>query len=195
MSVDPTRALRDHLALNAAFHGVPAMLCVSGASGVGKTTVLAAIRAQVDAHLLPVLAFDSLGVPSVAEMERGWESARGWQKAMTWLWVQIARTAHRTRPLAILEGAFDPQYAIAACHANRVRYRIALLDVGDDVRRARLAQRGQRDHTLTEPEGWADYLREQTRDLGGTIVDASAPVDQLAARVSALALELVTASS
>lgn len=190
-----TAALRDHLALNAGFHGAPAMLCVSGASGVGKTTVLAAIRAHVDARLLPILAFDSLGVPSIAEMERGWDSARGWQKAMTWLWVQIARSAHRTRPLVVLEGSFDPQYAIAACHANRMRYGVALLDLADDARRARLAQRGQRDHAITEPDDWASYLREQARDLGGTIVDASAPVDQLAARLSALALALVTAST
>jgi len=188
-------ALRDHLALDAGFTGAPAMLCVSGASGCGKTTVLAAIRAQIEARLLPHLPFDSLGVPSEAEMERGWESARGWQKSMTWLWVQIARTAHRTRPLAILEGSFDPQYAIAACHANHVRYGIALLDLDDAGRRARLAERGQPELATTEQDRWAAYLREQTRALGGTIVDATAPVDQLAARLCAIALELVTAST
>ena len=56
-------ALRDHLRLNAAFNGSPALLCITG-----KTTALATIGARIEARLLPRVAFDSLGVPPDDEM-------------------------------------------------------------------------------------------------------------------------------
>jgi len=138
-------SLRDHLKLNAGFNGVPAMLCITGASGAGKTTVLGALKEHIPWNLLPSLAFDSLGVPTEDEMIRCWDSGRGWQKAMTYFWVQTARAVYRMRPLVILEGQFDPQYAFAACSAHRMRHRIALLQTDAATRKARLTKRGQPD--------------------------------------------------
>src|SRR5512139_3895839 len=105
------QALRDHLRLSATFNGCPALLCITGASGAGKTTALATIREHIGPHLLPLIAFDSLGVPTEEEMARCWDAPRGWQKMMTYHWVYTARTIYRMRPLVILEGQFDPQYA------------------------------------------------------------------------------------
>ena len=116
-------ALRDHLRLNAAFNGCPALLCITGASGAGKTTAIAAIREHIDARLLPLVEFDSLGVPADDEMTRCWDSPRGWQKMMTYHWVYTTRHVFRMRPLVMLEGSFDPQYAIAACTAGEGKSR------------------------------------------------------------------------
>ena len=190
MTVD---TLRDHLRLQSGFNGCPAVLCVTGASGVGKTTALAALREKIDARLLPIIHFDSLGVPSEEEMARCWESPRGWQKAMTYFWVHTARTVYRMRPLVVLEGNFDPQYAIAACAANRMRQRVALLDLDDTTRGGRLAARGQHELATPEMANWAGYLAENTKSLGGTLVDASGTPAQIADALAKLAVELLCA--
>jgi thymidylate kinase len=184
-------ALRDHLRLNAAFTGCPALLAVTGAAGAGKTTVLEELRRHVDTRLLPAIAFDSLGVPTEDEMERCWETPRGWQKMMTYHWVYTTRQIYRMRPLVVLEGQFDPQYAIAACAAHRVKNRVVLLDIDDKTRATRLATRGQPELAHADMAKWAAYLMENTRSLGGTVIDASGPPEQVANAIAAIALELV----
>ena len=186
--------LRDHLRLNAAFNGCPALLAVTGASGVGKTTVLATLREHIDARLLPMIEFDSLGVPTDDEMTRCWDAPRGWQKMMTYHWVYTTRQIFRMRPLVILEGQFDPQYAIAACSAHRMKNHVALLDLDDTARTARLAKRGQPELATKDMATWAAYLAENTRALGGTVVDAAGPPEAVANAVAALAFELVTSA-
>lgn len=145
---------------------------MTGASGVGKTTVLEALRREIEARHLPTLAFDSLGVPTPEQMEAGWESGRGWQKAMTWHWVQTAKNVYRTHPLVVLEGSFDPQYAIAACTANRMRFSIVLLhkDLDSD---------------------WSKYLHESTQQLGGHVLDANAQTDAVLDAVCGHAITLL----
>lgn len=187
--------LRERLRLEVGFNGCPALLAVTGAAGAGKTTALEAIRAHIDARLLPLIAFDALGVPSEDDMARCWDAPRGWQKMMTYHWVYTTRQVYRMRPLVVLEGQFDPQYAIAACAAHRVKNRVALLDVDDQTRAARLAQRGQPELATADMAKWAAYLAENTRSLGGTLVDASGTPEQIANALCAIALELVATSS
>ena len=187
-----TAGLRSRLASLPARNETPALLCVTGASGVGKTSALAALGEQIEPRLLPMFAFDSLGVPSADEMQLGWETPRGWQKAMTWFWVRAAKSVYRTRPLVMLEGQFDPQYAIAAASANGVRVAIALIDVDDATRRDRLMRRGQPELATDEMATWAGYLREQTAVLGGSIIDGSQDRNAVVDAICALALPLVT---
>jgi len=185
-------ALRDRLAARRVCAAPPALLCVTGASGAGKTAAAAAVREHIEARLLPILEFDSLGVPSPEEMQLGWETPRGWQKAMTWFWVRTAKTVHRTRPLVLLEGQFDPQYAVAACAANGLpRPQIAVLHADAETLRARVTARGQPELAGDDQARWSVYLRDATRDLGGVIVDASRGLAEVADELCALALRLV----
>lgn len=163
MTVD---TLRDHLRLQAAFNGCPALLCV-----IGAKPALAAMREVIDARLLPIAHFDALGVPTEDEMTRCWGSPRGWQKQMAYFWVQTTKWVYRMRPLLVLDGAFDPQFAIAACAANRVRQRVAIVDDG------------------AHPD-WVDNAKM----LGGVLLDAHATPAQLANTLAAVALELVTST-
>jgi broad-specificity NMP kinase len=169
----------------------PALLCITGASGAGKTTALGALRAVLEARALPTLAFDSLGVPSHDEMQAAWESPRGWQKSMTYHWVHTAKHVYRTHPLVVLEGSFDPQYAIAACSAHRVRFAVVLLHASDDVRRDRLAKRGQPELANVEMSTWASYLHESTQQLGGFVVDATPAIEQVLDAICVHALPLI----
>lgn len=185
------KALRDQLACAAPTRGTPALLAISGASGAGKTAVVARLPTLIEPRLLPTLAFDSLGVPSESEMSLGWDDPRGWQKAMTWHWVYTARHVYRTRPLVILEGSFDPQYAISACHANRVPLRVVVLDIDPVTCRDRLARRGQPELATDQMMSWAAYLRETTQQLGGVVVDARGDLDSICDRVCSIARELL----
>jgi len=163
---------------------MPALLCITGASGTGKTTALTYLREHIDEHVLPLLYFDSLGVPHEAEMELGWDTGRGWQKAMTWHWVRTAVSVFRTKPLVMLEGQFDPQYALAACTANGVRFKIALLDADAATCSQRRAQ--------AVDGTWVAYLRETGQQLGCTVVDASRQPAHVVDDLCALALQLVS---
>lgn len=185
-------ALHDRLLAHPPRKGFPALLCITGASGVGKTSALASVRERIEPRVLPTLHFDSLGVPPADEMHLGWESPRAWQKAMTWHWVRTAITVYRTRPLVFLEGQFDPQYALAACTANGMRFKIALLDIDTSTRAQRLARRDQPELATDEMTTWAAYLRETTAQYGGVIVDASPALDAVVDRLCELALELVS---
>jgi hypothetical protein len=184
------RALRDQVI--SLVGSPPALLCVTGASGAGKTTMLESLRTQVESRHLPTLAFDSLGVPSPEQMTAGWESPRGWQKAMTWHWVQTAKNVYRTHPLVVLEGSFDPQYAIAACTANRMRFAVVLLHADDSIRHERLTRRGQPELHTDDMCSWASYLRESTTQLGGHVLDANGQVDAIVEGVCAHALTLLS---
>jgi thymidylate kinase len=185
------KALREQLAAAQLARGTPALLAITGASGAGKTAVVDRLRTLIEPRLLPTLAFDSLGVPPESEMSLGWDDPRGWQKAMTWHWVYTARHVYRTRPLVVLEGSFDPQYAIAACHANRVPLRVVVLDVDPATCRDRLARRGQPVLATDEMIRWASYLRETAQQLGGLVVDACGDLDTVCDRVCAIGRELL----
>ncbi len=183
--------LRDRVMAMAGKPATPALLCITGASGAGKTAAVAAIRERIEQRALPTLELDALGVPSADEMHAAWESPRGWQKAMTWHWVYTARHVYRTHPLVVLEGQFDPQYAVAACSAHRMRHAIVLLHADDAVRCERLTARGQPELASAEMREWASYLREYTEQLGGTVIDACGALDRVVDAICAQALPLL----
>jgi hypothetical protein len=184
-------ALRQTLTAHPPYAAPPALLAITGASGAGKTAAVAALHRCIEPRVLPVL-----GVPSPEEMRVGWESPRAWQKAMTWFWVRAAKTVHRTRPLVVLEGSFDPQYAVAACAANGIaRLQLAVLDADVAVLEKRLAARGQRELVTADLAPWATYLRDSTKTLGGAIVDASRDLSEVVEALCALALPLVKDST
>jgi hypothetical protein len=185
------QALRERVTSLTGTPGTPALLCITGASGAGKTTALAALRTTIDARVLPALFFDSLGVPPEAHMHAAWESPRGWQKAMTWFWVQAAKNVYRTHPLVVLEGSYDPQYAIAACSANRMRHAVVLLHAEPPVLTQRLSERGQPELATEDMASWARYLHETTPQLGGHVVDASASVTEVVDAICARGLALL----
>ena len=73
-----------------------------------------------------------------------------------------------------------------------MKNRVCLLDVDDATRAARLAKRGQPELATPDMSKWAAYLMENTRSLGGTVIDASASPDAVAAAVCKVAVELIS---
>ena len=60
---------------------------ITGASGVGKTTLISGLKKKYGNTPWTFFHFDSIGVPSVSEMKKKFGSASGWQKAKANEWI------------------------------------------------------------------------------------------------------------
>ena len=60
---------------------------ITGASGVGKTTLVVQLKKKYRSMPWTFLHFDSIGVPSVSEMEKEFGSPSNWQEAKAYEWI------------------------------------------------------------------------------------------------------------
>lgn len=169
----------------------PAILVLTGASGAGKTTLVAALRALA----LPGVGcyhFDSVGVPSPEEMERLYGGGEQWQAAVTEQWIaRLLRNDDGLR-VAVLDGQTRP--SVLKDTLERLgarRWRIVLADCGHAERNARLhGPRGQPELATRDMDCWAAYLRGQADALGLPVLDTSRPLDVTVAELAAMVEEL-----
>lgn len=152
----------------------PALLFVIGASGAGKT---AAVRALSSRHMSGVRCyyFDSIGVPTPADMEREWGSGERWQERMTQRWIERLAANPDGCEVALLEGQTRPSFIQPHLTSAGIRHaRILLLDCTPAVRQARLRDsRGQPELAGERMDAWAVYLRGQADALGIRALDTS----------------------
>ena len=162
------------------------IVVVTGASGVGKTTLVRALEAagdpSIDCHY-----FDSIGVPSPEEMVREYGSGDAWQKAMTERW--ICRLHAETAPgrVAVLDGQTRPTFVRDAFAAAGVaRGGMVLVDCDPATRHRRLTgDRGQPELASERMDAWAAYLRGQADALGLPVIDNSGALDDSLAQLRA----------
>ena len=147
------------------------ILAVTGASGVGKTTLVR----DVESRGVPGVSFhyfDSIGVPPVSEMVEHHGSAAGWQDAMTDWWVE--RLASRENGLCVLDGQVRPTTLRNAFARYHVDGHILLIDCLASVRDARLRDSRQQPELATpEMAIWQGYLRGQADALRLPVLDTS----------------------
>lgn len=152
----------------------PAVLIVTGASGVGKTTVVDALREQY----LPGVGcqhFDSIGVPTPEEMTERFGSGAGWQLWAMRQWaIRFARNDEGVA-VAVLDAQVRPTDAAAAlAEAGIERVVVILLDCDHGTRHERLrGPRGQPELASVDMDCWAAYLRGQADALGLSVIDTS----------------------
>ena len=161
---------------------VPSLLFVVGASGAGKT---AAVRALADRGIagLRCYHFDSIGVPTPAEMDRRWGSGETWQQQMTKQWIERLGRNADTAECVVLEGQTRPSFIEPEFAAAGIRHaRIVLLDCTPAARLARLAgPRAQPELADDRMNSWAAYLRGEADALGADVLDTSEmPVERVA---------------
>jgi len=147
---------------------------VTGASGVGKTTLVHAL----DAQRLPGLHchyFDSVGVPSVTDVTAQFGSPQAWQQSTTERWVTSLVANETGDRVALLEGQMRPSEVRAAFARQGVsRGRILLVDCDHDARDARLRnERRQPELATPRMAAWAAYLRGQADALELPIFDTT----------------------
>ena len=173
----------------------PAIVIVTGASGVGKTAVVRAIEAR-GLTRVRCYCFDAVGVPSVRDMDRDFGGSERWQAVTTQWWVDHLAANTDAAELCVLEGQTRPSFVRAAVDRAGIRFvRIVLLDCVPAVRHERLTgPRKQPELSNPQMDCWAAYLRGQadalnlpvivTSDLG--IEDAA---DELLVYIQALLVE------
>lgn len=150
------------------------LIVLTGASGAGKTTLAAGIR---DLHLenCNVLFFDSIGIPSAAELDAfGTEHQPGgaWQRQATIQWMNHIAGMLRAGETVLFEGQMRIAFireAIAA--ANITKARIPLIDCNDDRRISRLTDRGQSELATRDMMNWSRYLRKEALETKCEILD------------------------
>jgi adenylate kinase family enzyme len=148
---------------------------LTGASGAGKTAIANVIAATLG-HSVTCLHFDSIGVPSTAQMIEEYGSGEGWQKAITFEWVKRIETDYLVSNARVLfEGQMRISFILEAIKRTQIQdYRIVLVDCNDGERRRRLVgSRSQPDLANPTMVNWARYLREEARELNSQILDTS----------------------
>lgn len=152
----------------------PAVLVVTGASGSGKTASVRALgeraRPGIGCH-----HFDSVGVPSIEEMQREHGSPESWQRATTERWLRrFEQNTHRM-DAHVLDGQTRPSYVLQAARGLCLRrVDVVVLDCATEVRHARLAgPRAQPDLVNARMDAWAAYLRGQADALEIPVVDTT----------------------
>lgn len=150
------------------------LLILTGASGVGKTTLARAVQRADDS--CKVFFFDSIGVPSaevMATFGTGHQPGGSWQRAMTLQWMERLAPIVHSGQSVLFEGQMRIAFIREALAAQKMaNARIILVECCDVVRASRLT------HDRKQPElanenmtGWARYLHEEAIRDGCEILD------------------------
>lgn len=146
------------------------ILFVIGASGSGKTTTLKQLAAAMPQHCR-LRHFDSIGVPSFAEMEAEYGSIEGWQKAKTFEWVGKLAQEELLKSHVVFDAQVRPSFIAEACAAQGVAYDVVLLDCSNEERSKRLLARGHPELVNDNMMNWAAFLRKECQQQRYEIVD------------------------
>ncbi|MEI7488617.1 MAG: AAA family ATPase [Chryseobacterium sp.] len=144
---------------------------VIGASGSGKTTV---IKALDEAGLLnfKTVYFDSIGVPSLEEMNVKYNGPEEWQRIKTAEWAKIIKETFILDTNVILDGQTRPIFIEEACIENDIiAYEVILFDCSDEERTKRLVARGHPELANEQMMNWARYLRQESQKPAYQIID------------------------
>jgi adenylate kinase family enzyme len=149
------------------------LVILTGASGSGKSTIAAGLKARLDGRL-QVLHFDSIGVPSPAAMAAGWGSGEAWQRAMTDRWMADIEALIPRGQSILFEGQMRPSYLAAAVTGLSCECHVVLVDCSDEVRRERLTVHRRQPELANETMmRWAALLRSEADELGFTILETT----------------------
>lgn len=148
---------------------------ITGASGVGKTTLLDLLEKKYTARDdIAFLKFDSIGVPSVEEQIRKYLSPPEWQRATTKLWVSKMLYEIKER-IVIFEGQVNFDFIHKAFHAEGFSNFVAILvDCDEEEMEKRLSEeRNQIELVNQDMRNWRKYLRKQAENLGAPIINTT----------------------
>jgi dephospho-CoA kinase len=150
----------------------PYLILVTGASGTGKTTIVKAIEKKLNNKLVSFNYFDDIGVPSFESMVSNFGSPQRWQEVTTHAWMAKLTTI-TDKKLIILEGSFNPEFAIAKLQKPALENCLVICIHTDRAQReARLMQnRNQPELVSQDMENFARLLKERTLALGGVVVE------------------------
>ncbi len=149
---------------------------LTGASGVGKTTLLQSLAEKHERDDSWVfLKFDSIGVPSPEEMVRDFGSGENWQKVKTIEWVDKMVTGYGDKSVIIMDGQSNLEF-IKSAFANSIfqNFKIILVDCDQKIMVNRLIDERQQAWLASEDmKNWLKFLRAQATEFGASIINTS----------------------
>lgn len=152
------------------------ILCITGASGVGKTTLAHNLEKKYSQERTWQFEhFDSIGVPSSEEMIRQYGSGEGWQKAKTHEWIKKLIDEYHDKDTIVFEGQMNPTFIQEAFAENNfTQYGIVLIDADEETIIARLTNnRNQPELVTQDMKHWLIFLRNQATELKIPIINTS----------------------
>ncbi|MDQ3843070.1 MAG: AAA family ATPase [Bacteroidota bacterium] len=147
---------------------------ITGASGVGKTTLVTQLKKKYKSMPWAFLHIDSIGVPSALEMEKEFGSPSGWQQAKAYEWIDRLIYTYTSEKI-FLEGQVNLQFIHNGFEKHNFKnYRIVLLDCSEEEMGKRLTyNRIQPELFNTDMRNWLKFLRNQAEELKTTVIDSS----------------------
>lgn len=148
---------------------------ITGASGVGKTTLVTWLEKKYSRMPWSFLHFDSIGVPAEKEMIEKHGSGANWQRDMTDQWIDKILHEYEDSERIFLEGQVNLEFiknGFAKHHFKN--YSIILVDCDETTMAFRLThQRGQPELVTPDMKNWLNYLRNQAHELNASIINTS----------------------
>ncbi len=142
-----------------------------GASGSGKTTATEELEKQGLVNF-KILYFDSIGAPSIEEMEENYGGPEEWQKAKTIEWVRIIKKDFLPNAHVLFDGQTRPSFIEQACQINGITdFEVILFDCTNEERKRRLVDRDQVHLADENMMNWAKYLRKECQDRDYRVID------------------------
>ena len=162
---------------------------ITGASGVGKTTLVETLKKKYSHRPWAFVHFDSIGIPQRSEMEKEFGSSTLWQKAKTFEWIQRLVNEYPTEYI-FFEGQVNPQFIIEGFKKYHFsNYRIVLVDCHEDEMQSRLTHHREQPELFTEEmKNWRRYLRNMAEESSIPILDTTGlSPDEMASEFEKLA--------
>lgn len=144
------------------------IILVTGVSGSGKTFV-----SKYLSEKYKVFHFDDIDI-------KEYGGAKEWQRLAVHKWVKKLLVLKESQTL-ILEGAFNPEFAVAILQENLFyNYKILCFNAGHFVRENRLIRnRMQSELVNQDMENFAMVLRDKTIEYGGAIIDTNRDIHEI----------------
>lgn len=140
------------------------ILTITGASGVGKTSIAKAISASLPENAkLKVFHFDDIDFPDWDKMSP--DEMKDWQRNATLDWIAKVVAVARDENVDILfEGSTDFNFFVEGFQQLDFKdYRIILFDCSIETMQKRLIERGQPELFHDNMVGWLNYLRREAK--------------------------------
>jgi adenylate kinase family enzyme len=153
----------------------PAILFMSGASSVGKTTLAKRVYERCLQEGLVWLHPDGFGVPAIAKMIQEAGSLERYQEMSTYRWIEHSPLNYFDKSVVIIDSQSNLQFVYDALKHYQVRRgKILLVHCNQAQREQRLSKERQQAELIThEMQRWADFLHQQALGLGIPILDTS----------------------
>ncbi len=138
------------------------IIAITGASGVGKTTVLKELSNILSGDgRVKVFHFDDMELPNWDELD----DSKKWQQEATTEWIdKLVHSARNDNAHILFEGSTEIKFYIEGFRKNSYQdYQILLFDCSEETMKHRLIERGQPELFHSNMIGWLNYLRREAK--------------------------------